>query len=74
VFDGERYVGRIFLDANGKWFWGLSFEFHLTGRKSYGRAATLEEGQGGRFGRNTVRSKAAPTEPPFAVRCGRMPS
>jgi hypothetical protein len=20
-------VGRIFLDANGTWFWGLSFEF-----------------------------------------------
>jgi hypothetical protein len=47
VFDGERCVGRIFLDANGTWLWGLSFEFHLTGRKSYGHAATLEEAKAG---------------------------
>jgi hypothetical protein len=41
VFDGDRGVGRIFLDANHTWFWGVSFQ--LTGRKSYGHAATLEE-------------------------------
>ena len=38
VFDGERCVGRIFLDANNAWFWGVSFQ--LTGRKSYGHAPT----------------------------------
>jgi hypothetical protein len=41
VFDGDRDVGRIFLDANRTWFWGVSFQ--LTGRKSYGTANSLEE-------------------------------
>jgi hypothetical protein len=41
VFDGERDVGRIFRQADGKWFWGVSFQ--LTGRKSYGYAPTLDE-------------------------------
>jgi hypothetical protein len=45
VFDGERDVGRIYLidgyDANEAWFWGVSFQ--LTGRKSYGRAQSLDE-------------------------------
>ena len=44
VFDGKRDVGRIYLvDAYGGqeiWCWGMSFM--LTGRKSYGRAASLE--------------------------------
>jgi hypothetical protein len=43
VFDGHRDVGRIFLQASGAWFWGLSFEFQLTARKSYGHAPTLDE-------------------------------
>ena len=45
VFDGDHDVGRIYLvDSNGDqqtWFWGVSFQ--LTGRKSYGHAATLDE-------------------------------
>jgi hypothetical protein len=41
VFDGERCVGRIFLDANHAWFWGVDFQ--ITGRKSYGHAPSLEE-------------------------------
>jgi hypothetical protein len=41
VVDGEREVGRIFLDANHAWFWGVDFQ--LTGRKSYGHAVSLEE-------------------------------
>ena len=41
VFDGERDVGRIFQQADGSWFWGVSFQ--LTGRKSYGHAPTLDE-------------------------------
>jgi hypothetical protein len=41
VFDGERDVGRIFLQSDGQWFWGVAF--HLTRRKSYGHAATIEE-------------------------------
>jgi hypothetical protein len=41
VFDGVREVGRIFLDANNVWFWGVDFQ--ITGRKSYGHVATLEE-------------------------------
>jgi hypothetical protein len=41
VFDCERDVGRIFQQADGAWFWGLSFQ--LTGRKSYGNAASLDE-------------------------------
>jgi hypothetical protein len=40
VFDGERVVGRIFLQASGAWFWGVSFQ--LTGRKSYGHPDSLE--------------------------------
>jgi hypothetical protein len=34
VFDGGREVGRLFLDANNVWFWGVDFQ--ITGRKSYG--------------------------------------
>ena len=41
VFDGDRCVGRVFLDANKTWFWGVDFQ--ITGRKSYGHAATLEQ-------------------------------
>jgi hypothetical protein len=45
VVDGDRDVGRIYLiHANAgqeAWFWGVSFQ--LTGRKSYGRAESLEE-------------------------------
>ena len=45
VFDGERDVGRVYLvDGYGgkeTWFWGVSFQ--LTGRKSYGHAASLDE-------------------------------
>ena len=41
VLDGERDVGRIFLQASGTWFWGVSFD--LTGRKSYGDAGSLDE-------------------------------
>jgi hypothetical protein len=29
--------------ANGTCFWGLGFEFQLSGRKRYGHVATLEE-------------------------------
>jgi hypothetical protein len=44
VFDGDRDVGRIYRVTDrpdGVWFWGVSFQ--LTGRKSYGRAPTLDE-------------------------------
>jgi hypothetical protein len=45
VFDGDRDVGRIYLiDSNAgaeTWFWGVSFQ--VTGRKSYGRAESLDE-------------------------------
>jgi hypothetical protein len=43
VFDAERQIGRVYLvDGYGgkeTWFWGVSFQ--LTGRKSYGHAASL---------------------------------
>jgi hypothetical protein len=45
VFDGtggtERDVERIFQQADGRWFWGVSFQ--LTDRKSYGHATSLDE-------------------------------
>jgi hypothetical protein len=41
VFDGDRCAGRIFLQASGAWFWGVDFQ--ITGRKSYGHTATLDE-------------------------------
>jgi hypothetical protein len=41
VFDGGTDVGRIFQQADESWFWGFSFQ--LTGRKSYGNAASLDE-------------------------------
>jgi hypothetical protein len=41
VFDGERCVGRIFLQASGAWFWGVDFQ--LTGCSNYGHVATLDE-------------------------------
>jgi hypothetical protein len=48
VFDGERDVGRIFLvDSNEgaeTWFWGVSFQ--ITGRKSYGRADSIDGAKG----------------------------
>jgi hypothetical protein len=40
VFDGDQCVGRIFPQAHGAWFWGVSFM--LTGRKSYGDANSLD--------------------------------
>jgi hypothetical protein len=65
VFDGHRCVGRIFLDANHTWFWGVSFQ--LTGRKSYGHAATLDEAKAA-F-RNEYGTWRA--EPPSKVNAGR---
>jgi hypothetical protein len=41
VFDGDRDVGRVFQQADGSWFWGVSFQ--ITGRKSYGHAASLDD-------------------------------
>jgi hypothetical protein len=41
VFEGDRDVGRIFQQADGSWFWAVSFQ--LTGRKSYGRAGSIAE-------------------------------
>jgi hypothetical protein len=45
VFDGDREIGRIYLidefGGNETWFWGVSFQ--LTGRKSYGRAGSLQD-------------------------------
>jgi hypothetical protein len=41
AFDGDREVGRIFLDANSAWFWGVNFQ--ITGRKSYGQVMTPDE-------------------------------
>ncbi len=40
MMDGDRNVGRIFLDDNGAWFWGV--DFMLTHRKSYGTAESRE--------------------------------
>jgi hypothetical protein len=46
VFDGDQNVGRIFCvnayAGRESWFWGLSFGFQLTSRKSYGDAPTLD--------------------------------
>jgi hypothetical protein len=39
--DGDRCVGRIFLQASGAWFWGVDFQ--ITGRSSYGHVSTLDE-------------------------------
>ena len=48
VFDGDRDVGRIYLierfGGTEKWFWGVSFM--LTGRKSYGKAESLDGAKG----------------------------
>jgi hypothetical protein len=44
VFDADSDVGRIYRVTDrpdSAWFWGVSFQ--LTGRKSYGRAPTLDE-------------------------------
>jgi hypothetical protein len=44
VFDGDREVGRVYrLDdrPDSAWFWGVSFQ--LTGRKSYGHTASLDD-------------------------------
>jgi hypothetical protein len=41
VLDGERVVGRIYLDTNGHWFRGVSWM--LTKRKSYGTAASRDD-------------------------------
>jgi hypothetical protein len=41
VFDGDRVIGRVFRQADGQWFWGVSFQ--LTRRKSYGNAPSLDE-------------------------------
>ncbi len=41
VFDGDREVGRIFLDANDTWF--CSVHFMLTHRKSPGHVASRED-------------------------------
>lgn len=43
VFDGDREVGRIFREANGTWFWGVSFV--ISGRKSYGHAPSIAAAQ-----------------------------
>jgi hypothetical protein len=47
VFDGDQNVGRIYLvnafGGSETWFWGLSFEFQLTERKSYGDANSLDD-------------------------------
>jgi hypothetical protein len=44
VFDGERDIGRVYLvDGFGgteTWFWGVAF--HVTKRKSYGYATSLD--------------------------------
>jgi hypothetical protein len=44
VFDGDRDVGRIFQQADGQWFWGVSFQ--LTRRKSYGHTTSLDAATG----------------------------
>jgi hypothetical protein len=41
VFDGDGDLGRIFQQADGQWFWGVSFQ--LTGRKSLRPPPTLDE-------------------------------
>jgi hypothetical protein len=38
VYGDNRDVGRIFQQADGQWFWGVSFM--LTGRKGCGNAPT----------------------------------
>ncbi len=43
MLDGDRDVGRIFLDANERWFWGLGFERQRGGKKRYGTVDTREE-------------------------------
>jgi hypothetical protein len=45
VFDGDHALGRIYLVRSTEhadtWFWGVSF--HVTKRKSFGYASSLEE-------------------------------
>ena len=43
VFDGDREIGRVYRvnSPDEIWFWGVSFQ--LTGRKSYGDAASLDD-------------------------------
>jgi hypothetical protein len=43
VFAGDEVVGRIYRlnAATEAWWWGVAFE--LTGRESYGYAASLDE-------------------------------
>jgi hypothetical protein len=41
VLDGTREIGRIYLDTNGSWFWGVSWM--LTKQKSYGTAESRDE-------------------------------
>jgi hypothetical protein len=74
----ERDVGRIFLQADGQWFWGVSFQ--LTGRKSYGHAPTLDWGQGRIPGRvregkyksgNSPYAKTGKFRPAFRHACRR---
>ncbi len=40
ILDGERSVGRIFLQAHGAWFWGLNFMAKR--RMIYGSAKSRE--------------------------------
>jgi hypothetical protein len=42
VFDGDHVIGRIYrVNAPAEdWFWGVKFT--LTGRKSYGKAESLD--------------------------------
>ena len=62
VFDGERCVGRIFLDANNAWFWGVDFQ--ITGRKSYGHAPTLDEAKAA-FRKEYLASASPPDAEPM---------
>jgi hypothetical protein len=41
VMDGDRSIGRLFLQAHGAWFWTL--DFMVTRRMSYGSAESRED-------------------------------
>jgi hypothetical protein len=58
VFDGERDVGRIVQQADGSWFWGVSFQ--LPGRKSYGWTASFRVNDSGRASRRRASGRSAP--------------
>jgi hypothetical protein len=48
VFDGDRYVGRIYCADEARWFWGLAYDLTAPADPPYGwqeptREAAMEK-------------------------------